>query len=590
MLSAEISARYQEWLNAPWCDEATKAELQGLQHNEKEIEDRFYCELEFGTGGMRGLLGAGTNRMNIYLIRRPTQALADCISEHGAEAKARGVAISYDSRRFSQQFAEEAALVLAANNIKAYLFAELRPTPPLSFAVREKKAIAGIMITASHNPKEYNGYKVYWEDGGQLPPEQADVIIAKMQERNSWQVAVAERAEAQAKGLLEMLGPELDDVYVERVREQMLNRQMAAARGGNLNLIYTPLHGTGAKLVERILRENGFASLHIVEEQAVPDTEFHTVAVPNPEEADAWRLAEKLADKLESAGQGPVDLLLATDPDADRLGVCCRKQNGGYQRLTGNQVGVLLAYYIIKQAKDMGNLPVDGMVIKSVVSTALANKVVSGLGVTVKDVPVGFKYIGEQIKLMEESGRGSFLLGFEESLGYLKGTYARDKDAVLAAALVAEAALYYKEVLNLTLLQVLDSIYAKFGYFLDTQVACTLSGIDGREQIAEIMRILRADERPEIGGLAVSQREYFDRAEVWDSESNATKPLDFPKVDMLGFALADGGFIRVRPSGTEPKIRFYFCISGQNAEDAANKVQAVQQDFFKPISQYIKKF
>lgn len=590
MLSPEIMARYQEWLSADWCDAATKTELQNLQKNEKELEDRFYCDLEFGTGGMRGLLGAGTNRMNIYLIRRLTQALADCISDHGEAAKARGVAISYDSRRFSREFALETALVLAANGIKAYLFAELRPTPTLSFAVREKQAIAGVMVTASHNPKEYNGYKVYWEDGGQLPPEQADVIIAKMQQRNTWQIAVANKEQALNQGLLEIMGPELDDAYVAKVHEQMLNHQMTAARGANLNLVYTPLHGTGTKLVERILRENGFSSLHMVTEQAEPDTEFHTVAVPNPEEADAWRLAEKLAAKIESAGQGHVDLLLATDPDADRLGVCCRRADGAYQRLTGNQVGVLLAYYIIKQAKDLGNLPIDGMVIKSIVSTALANKVVTGLGVTIKDVPVGFKYIGEQIKLMEESGHGNFLLGFEESLGYLKGTYARDKDAVLAAALVAEAALYYRELLNMSLLDVLQTIYDKFGYFLDTQVACTLSGIDGREQITEIMRILRADERPEIGGLPVMRREYFDRAEVWEQADNALKPLDFPQVDMLGFVFADGGFIRVRPSGTEPKIRFYFCIAGENEADAQARVQTIKQDFFQPVSQYIKKF
>lgn len=590
MLSEAIMARYQEWLDAEWCDAAAKAELQALRENEKELEDRFYCDLEFGTGGMRGLLGAGTNRMNVYLIRRLTQALADCISEHGEAAKARGVAISYDSRRFSREFARETALVLAANGIKAYLFSELRPTPTLSFAVREKHAIAGVMVTASHNPKEYNGYKVYWEDGGQLPPEQADVIVAKMQQRDSWQIAVADQQQALDQGLLEMLGPELDDAYAAKVREQMLNRQLSAARGGSLNLVYTPLHGTGAKLVERILRENGFSSLHMVSEQAVPDTEFHTVAVPNPEEADAWRLAEKLAAQLESAGAGQVDLLLATDPDADRLGVCCRKPEGGYQRLTGNQVGVLLAYYVIKQAQAAGSLPADGMVIKSIVSTALANKVVAGLGVTVKDVPVGFKYIGEQIKLMEESGRGTFLLGFEESLGYLKGTYARDKDAVLAAALVAEAALYYKENLHMSLLDVLQAIYDKFGYYLDTQVACTLSGIDGREQIAEIMRILRADQRAAIGGLPVVRREYFERAEVWEQTDNAVKPLDFPQVDMLGFGFADGGFIRVRPSGTEPKIRFYFCIAGADEADAQARVQAIKQDFFQPLSQYIKKF
>jgi phosphoglucomutase len=585
MLTKEVEERYREWLGADWCDAETKAELAGLQ-DEREIEDRFYCDLEFGTGGMRGQLGAGTNRMNIYLIRRLTQALADVIADHGAEAKARGVAISYDSRRFSWEFALESALVLAANGIKAYLFKELRPTPVLSFAVRAKGAIAGIMITASHNPKEYNGYKVYWEDGGQLPPEHADKIVAKMTENGSWQVDVMDKEAALQAGLLEMMGKEIDDEYVGRVREQMMNGQMSAARGSHLNIVYTPLHGTGRVLVERILAENGFTELHEVTEQAVPDPEFSTVSVPNPEDDGAWALAEKLADKIEDEEDCEVDLLLATDPDADRLGVCCRLPGGGYQRLTGNQVGVLLAYYIIKQEKEMGTLPVDAMIIKSVVSTALANKVITGLGVTVKDVPVGFKYIGEQIKLMEESGRGTFLLGFEESLGYLKGTYARDKDAVLAAALVAEAALYYKELLDKSLLEVLDVIYDKFGYFLDTQVACTLSGIDGREQIKEIMQILREDDRQEIGGLSVMRREFYDIGEKL--EDGERKALDFPHVDMLGLTFADGSFVKIRPSGTEPKIRFYFCIGGEDKDEAEDNLQAIKKDFFKPISQYVK--
>lgn len=586
MLKRSILQRYREWCEAEWCDEATKAELLALS-DEKEIEDRFYCDLEFGTGGMRGQLGAGTNRMNVYLIRRLTQGFADLITEQGEAAKARGVAISYDSRRFSREFAEETAQVLAANGIRAYLFKELRPTPTLSFAVRYKGAIAGVMITASHNPKEYNGYKVYWEDGGQLPPQHADKIIEKMAERNSWAVDRLTLAQAEQAGLLEWLGAEVDDEYVRRVHEQMLNGQMSAARGGNLNLVYTPLHGTGTKLVERILRENGFVNLYTVAEQAVADPEFATVAVPNPEDAGAWKLGEKLAAKVEAESGRPVDLLLATDPDADRLGVCCRLPEGGFRRLSGNQVGVLLAYYIIKQTKELGALPTDAVVIKSVVSTALANKVVSGLGVSVRDVPVGFKYIGEQIKEMEESGCGSFLLGFEESLGYLKGTYARDKDAVVAAALVAEAALYYRELLDKSLLEVLDIIYEKFGYFLDDQIACTLSGIDGRAQIEEIMRILREDQRPEIGGLPVIRREYFDRSEVW--EEGELKPLALPAVDMLGFGFADGAFVRVRPSGTEPKIRFYFCIAGSSREEAEERLAAVQGEFFEPISQFVKR-
>ena len=588
MLTQQIKERCEEWLAADWLSEADRAELLAVAEDEAEITDRFYCDLEFGTGGMRGELGIGTNRMNIYLIRRLTQGMADMVAEYGEAAKARGVAISYDSRRFSADFAREAAGVLAANGIKAYLCAELRPTPVLSFAVRQTGAIAGIMITASHNPKQYNGYKVYWEDGGQLPPEQADRIVAKMAERNCWQVPVMPIEQAKSAGLLQMLGAELDDIYTARVREQMLNSQMSAARGDKLNIVFTPLHGTGKAPVERILRENGFVNLHLVEEQAVADSEFSTVAVPNPEEDGAWKLAEKLAEKIESEGGGQVDLLLATDPDADRLGVCCRTANGKFKRLTGNQVGVLLAYYIIKQEKELGTLPIDGMVVKSVVSTALANKVVSSLGVDLKEVPVGFKYIGEQIKLMEESGRGTFLLGFEESLGYLKGTYARDKDAVLAAALVAEAALYYKELLDKTLPDVLDVIYEKFGYYLDAQVAVTLSGMDGREQIKEILQILAEDRREDLGGMAVARREFYAKGEqLVDGE---LKPLDFPQVDMLGITFADGSFIKVRPSGTEPKIRFYFCIAGADEDEAEDNLKAVQQQFFKPVSKYIKKY
>ncbi len=582
-LDREIIERYRAWLNEPCFDDATRAELLALD-DVKEIEDRFYCDLEFGTGGMRGRLGAGTNRMNIHIIRRLTRALADAICDEGRAAMQRGVVISYDSRLYSPEFAMAAALVLAAAGVRAWLFDSLRPTPVLSFAVREKQAIAGIMITASHNPKEYNGYKVYWEDGGQLPPEQADKIVARMAARAGWDVPTMTEEEATASGLLTFIGSEIDDAYVRCVQQQMLNAELSAERGGSLNIVYTPLHGTGRVLVERILREDGFDSLHMVDAQAMPDAAFSTVAVPNPEDDGAWRLAEDLAADIEAAGTA-VDLLLATDPDADRLGVCCRRAAGGWQRLTGNQVGVLLAYYIINRQKEQGTLPDDAIVIKSVVSTALANKVVTSMGVAVKDVPVGFKFIGEQIKEME-TGSGTFLFGFEESLGYLKGTYARDKDAVLAAALVAEAALYYKETQGQSLLDVLEGIYRQFGCFLDTQIACTLGGIDGRAQITEIMRILRADDRQEIGGLAIAGREFYDRAEV--IRGGELLPLDFPRTDMLGLTFTDDSFVKVRPSGTEPKIRFYFCIAGRDMAAAEANLQAVQHDFFAPISEYVK--
>ncbi len=584
MLSKEVAARYQAWREAPFLTAADRAELAALT-DEKEITDRFYCDLEFGTGGMRGELGIGTNRMNIYLIRRLTQALADTVIEHGGAA--RGVAISYDSRRFSPEFAQAAAGVLAANGVKAYLFSELAPTPVLSFAVRHTHAMAGIMVTASHNPKQYNGYKVYWEDGGQLPPEQADKIIAKMAGRDSWEVAEMPPDEAKKRGLLEILGGALYDAYGAKVKEQLLNAELCAAKGGEMNVVYTPLSGTGRWPVERILTEIGFKNLHTVAAQAEPDAEFATVAVPNPEDAGAWVLSEQLAAEIEQKTGQTVDLLLATDPDADRLGVCCRLAEGGYRRLSGNQVGALLAYYIINRERELGSLPENALVVKSVVSTALANRVVQVLGVAIKDVPVGFKYIGEQIKLLEDEGREQeFLFGFEESLGYLKGTYARDKDAVLAAALVAEAALYYREQ-GQTLLDVLRGLYREFGYYLDAQVACSFPGIDGREQMREILQRLTADRRDTLGGLQVASREYYARGE--QLINGAMQPLDFPPVDMLGLTFAGGGgFIKVRPSGTEPKIRFYFCVCGADEAAAAANLQAVQEEFFRPVSEYIK--
>lgn len=583
MLTKEVAERYQAWLGASFLTAADRAELAALT-DEREITDRFYCDLEFGTGGMRGELGLGTNRMNIYLIRRLTQALADTVREAGGAA--RGVAISYDSRRFSREFAEAAAGVLAAGGVKAYLFAELAPTPVLSFAVRHTGAIAGIMVTASHNPKQYNGYKVYWEDGGQLPPEHADKIVAKMATHASWDVPQLELAEAERRGLLEWLGRPLDDAYAAKVREQMLNAPLSAAKGGGFSLVYTPLHGTGRKLVERILAENGFADLHTVAAQAVPDAEFATVAVPNPEEEDAWALSRELAAELERQGK-KVELLLATDPDADRLGVCCRLPGGGYQRLTGNQMGAILAYYIIERRREQGDLPADALLVKSVVSTALADRVAQALGVRLKEVPVGFKYIGEQIKLLEEQGREqAFLFGFEESLGYLKGTYARDKDAVAAAALTAEAALYYREQ-GKTLLDVLAALYARFGYYLDAQVAKSFPGIDGRDKMREIVRRLTEDRREELAGLAVASREFYAAGE--QLAGGHMQPLDFPKVDMLGLTLAeDAGFIKVRPSGTEPKIRFYFCVQGENAAAAEARLRALQQDFFRPVAEFIE--
>lgn len=573
MLSKEIKSRYRQWLDSPYFDEATKAELSALT-DEKEIEDRFYCDLEFGTGGMRGMLGAGTNRMNLYLIRKLTASFAQVICDHGSHAKERGVAIACDSRRFSPAFALETALVLAAFGIKAYLFDSLRSTPELSYTIREKHAIAGVMVTASHNPREYNGYKVYWEDGAQLPPAQADKIMEKM-EQCGWDVPVMEKETALESGLLTMVGKEVDDRYIACVQEQLLHPAMDQEQGGSLKIVYTPLHGAGRVFVERILSENGFSNVFTVPEQAEPDTEFSTVQVPNPEDPGAWKLA------LKYAGEQGADLLLATDPDSDRLGVQCRDSEGHYRHLTGNQVGAILAYYIIGSQQVEGTLPQDGVMLQSVVSTALTEKMAEGLGVPLKKVPVGFKFIGEQIREMEETGKGTFLFGFEESLGYLKGTYARDKDAILGAALVAEAALYYKETEGKRLTDVLEDLFETYGYFLDEQVACTLKGKDGKERIGQIMAMLEKDNRKTLGGRGIASREYYARAKQVKGERSF--PLDFPKVNILGLTFEDGGFIKARPSGTEPKIRFYFCVSGTCLKCAEEALEKIKREFFELI-------
>ncbi len=573
MLNQEIKARYQEWLDSPYFDQSIKDELAALR-DEKEIEDRFYCDLEFGTGGMRGMLGAGTNRMNIYLIRKLTYSFGQMICDQGQDAMKRGVAISYDSRRFSADIARETALVLAACGIKAWLFESLRSTPELSFAVRETGAIAGVMITASHNPKEYNGYKVYWEDGAQLPPEHADKIMEKM-EQCTWDIPVASQDQALSDGLLEIMGKEMDDRYLACVQKQLLHPEMDREKGKDLNIVYTPLHGAGRIFVERSLAENGFSDFFTVPEQAEPDTEFSTVKVPNPEDDGAWELSLKYGKERNA------DLLLATDPDSDRLGVQCKNAKGEYQHLTGNQVGAILSYYVMDAMKASNKLPKDGIMIQSIVSTALTEKVAESFGVPLVKVPVGFKFIGEQIKRMEETGKGTFLFGFEESLGYLKGTYARDKDAVLGAALVAEAALYYKTTAGKTLPEILDELFAKYGYFLDEQVAQTLMGKDGKERIGKIMELLETDDRTELAGQKIASREYYGKGK--QRKDGKEVDLDFPKVNILGLTFENGGFIKARPSGTEPKIRFYFCIVGTDKQDAQKKLEQTKKEFFKRI-------
>ena len=565
MMNLEIRKRYNQWLESPVFDETTKYELKGL--SEEEIIDRFYTELSFGTSGVRGKLGAGTNRMNIYLIRRLSWSLGQALLAE--DAADRGVVIAHDSRSFSEEFALETALVLGALGIKSYLFVGLRPTPELSFAVRHLEAAAGVMITASHNPKEYNGYKVYWEDGGQIPPQQASVITQFLS-KCPWDVPVLTDGEALETGVLEYIDSYTDEAYQQCIIDEMLNPALSRERGGELGIVYTPLHGAGCASVQSILASLGYSHVTTISEQANPDPEFSTVVSPNPEDTGAWKLALETAKavnsslatggSVDSATFSGADLLLATDPDADRLGVQCRKPDGSYYHFTGNQVGILLSNYILETLSSRDELPEDGVLISNHVSTAMTHKIADAYGVEFRIVPVGFKYIGEQIKNMEESGKGTFLFGFEESIGYLKGTYCRDKDAVLAAALTAEAALYYKINHGKTLYEVLFDLYEKHGYFVDRQESLVLEGMEGQQRIAEILEVLHSDTRPEIGGLKVASRT-FDKG-------------------LFTLQFENCGFIKARPSGTEPKIRFYFCICGESMEQAAAALESAKAELF----------
>lgn len=551
-MNQKIRERYNQWLDSPVFDETTKYELSGL--SEEEITDRFYTELSFGTSGVRGKLGAGTNRMNIYLIRRLSWSLGQVLlSEDSAD---RGVVIAYDSRRLSEEFALETALVLGALGIKSYLFTGLRPTPELSFAVRHLEASAGVMITASHNPKEYNGYKVYWEDGGQIPPAQAETITHFLREC-PWDVPVLSDGEALELGTLEYISEYIDESYLQCIADEMLNPELSRIHGGELDITYTPLHGAGCIPVQNVLENLGYSQVTTIAEQAEPDPEFSTVVSPNPEDAGAWKLS------MEAAAERGSDLLLATDPDSDRLGVQCRKNDGTYYHFTGNQIGILLTNYILETLSSRSELPEDGVIINNIVSTAMTRKLTNAFGVEHRIVNVGFKFIGEQIKEMEESGNGTFLFGFEESIGYLKGTYTRDKDAVLAAALTAEAALYYKISHGKTLYEVLTGLYEKYGYFTDSQESLVLEGMEGQQHINQILHNLHNDSRTEIGGLKVNSRTLTD--------------------GLFTLSFENCGFIKARPSGTEPKIRFYFCICGNSMEEAASALENSKKELFEII-------
>ena len=555
---------YEQWIANPYFDEATKEELKSIAEDENEIKERFYMDLEFGTAGLRGIIGAGTNRMNIYVVRRATQGLANYIAK--VDKKSQGVAIAYDSRHMSPEFAQEAALCLAANGIKAYIFETLRPTPELSYAVRYLGCTAGINVTASHNPPEYNGYKVYWEDGAQITPPHDSGIMGEVKAISDWNtVKTMDKAEAEKAGLFEVIGKEVDDAYMAELKKQVIHMDAIQAEGKNLKIVYTPLHGTGNIPARRILKELGFENVYVVKEQELPDGDFPTVSYPNPEAAEAFELGLKLAKEVDA------DLVLATDPDADRLGVRVKDKNGEYHDLTGNMSGCLLANYEISQRKAVnGSLPEDGALIKTIVTTNLADAIAKGYGVKLIEVLTGFKFIGQQILGFEKSGKGSYLFGFEESYGCLIGTYARDKDAIVATMALCEAAAYYKTQ-GKTLWDAMIEMYEQFGYYKDDIKAVTMKGIEGLQKIQDIMNSLRQNPPAEFAGHKVVAVRDYKADTIKNLETGEVTPTGLPNSNVLYYELTNDAWVCVRPSGTEPKVKFYYGVKGTSLADADEK-------------------
>ena len=559
---------YNQWLENPYFDEATKEELKAIKDDENEIKERFYMDLEFGTAGLRGIIGAGTNRMNIYVVRRATQGLANYIAK--VDKKSQGVAIAYDSRHMSPEFAQEAALCLAANGIKAYIFETLRPTPELSFAVRHLGCVAGINVTASHNPPEYNGYKVYWEDGAQITPPHDSGIMGEVKAISDWNtVKTMDKEEAVKAGLFEVIGQAVDDAYMAELKKQIIHMDAIQAEGKNLKIVYTPLHGTGNIPARRILKELGFENVYVVPEQELPNGDFPTVSYPNPEAAEAFELGLKLAKEVDA------DIVLATDPDADRLGVRVKDKNGEYHDLTGNMSGCLLANYELSQRKAVnGSLPEDGALVKTIVTTNLADAIAKGYNVNLIEVLTGFKYIGQQILGFENSGKGTYLFGFEESYGCLIGTYARDKDAIVATMALCEAAVYYKTQ-GKTLWDAMIDMYEEFGYYKDAIQAVTMKGIEGLQKIQEIMTTLRQNPPAEFAGHKVTTVRDYKLDEITDLATGEKKPTGLPNSNVLYYELTDDAWVCVRPSGTEPKVKFYYGVKGTSLADADEKSDAM---------------
>ena len=560
---------FKKWLDFAELPDYLRKELEGM--DEKTKEDAFYTNLEFGTAGMRGLIGAGTNRINIYVVRQATEGLARLIEEKGDEFKKRGVAIAYDSRHFSPEFAFESAAVLAKHGIKSYVFESLRPTPELSFAVRHLGTFAGIMITASHNPAPFNGYKVYGEDGGQMPPHDADALTDYIRAiENPFAIEVADVEAEKASGLIEVIGDAVDAEYLKEVKDVNINQKLIDEYGKDMKIVYTPLHGTGEMLARRALAQAGFDSVEVVEAQAVADPDFSTVKSPNPESQAAFALAEELGRKVGA------DVLVATDPDADRVGVEVLQKDGSYLNLSGNQIGAIMAKYILEAHKSAGTLPANAALCKSIVSTDLVTKIAESYGATMFNVLTGFKFIAEKIQEFEEKYNHTYMMGFEESFGYLIKPFVRDKDAIQAVLVVAELAAYYRSR-GLTLADGIEEIYKEYGYFAEKTISVTLSGVDGAEQIKAIMAKFRDNGPKEWNQTAITVVEDF-KAQTATAADGTVTNLTTPPSDVLKYTLADGSWIAVRPSGTEPKIKFYIAVVGDSNEDSQAKIANIEAE------------
>lgn len=570
----EYFKKYEEWCNDEIFDNETKEELLGIKDNDNEIKERFYKDLEFGTAGLRGIIGAGTNRMNKYTVTKATQGLANYILKQGGQDK--GVVIAFDSRRMSPEFSNEAALCLNANGIKTYIFESLRPTPELSFSVRKLGCIAGIVITASHNPPEYNGYKVYWEDGAQIvSPKDKEIITEVNNVTDYKEIKTISKVEAVEKGLYNVIGEEIDNEYINELKKLVLNKDVISKVQKDLKIVYTPLHGTGNIPVKRILRELGFENVYVVPEQELPDGDFPTVNYPNPEDAKAFELALKLAKSIDA------DIVLATDPDADRLGVYAKdSKTGEYKSFTGNMSGLLIAEYELSQKKEKGILPRNGALIKTIVSSNMADAIAKEYDICLIEVLTGFKYIGEQIKLFEQNHNFEYLFGFEESYGCLIGTHARDKDAIVAVMALCEAAAYYKSK-GITLWDQMINIYEKYGYYKEGLVSITMKGIEGAEKIKSMLENFRKNPLKEISNYRVEAMRDYNTGKIFNYIDGKEYSTNLPKSNVLYYDLEDSAWCCVRPSGTEPKIKFYIGVKGNNDKDAEIKLQELKEEINK---------